>query len=218
MLTIESHLVLLGLVVGTILIVLCACRRGAVVCRSFDLLMAGLPVLVIGLLCSLLLLGGRKPVLEWLLPLCGLLLLGWRCGHTSTFRIARIIAPLVAAILVFHFLLVSHTEGVTNAPRELERVSELEKSSTLGEVEKLLLSKFPPDREFPAGPVHTVVPELPLEAGVVTIKRARPEWHSQLSGLYRVDRHPETIWYPGGPVAVACKHLETRPTPVPVVQ
>lgn len=211
MLTIEFHLALLALTALALVMVLVTYRRESTDKVSLgQLLWATVPVLVIGVLCSLLMLAGGKPLLEWLLPLAGVLLIGWLCGHGRLFRIMRIVAPIVAALLSFNFLVVAHAEGVTNAPRETERFSELRKKIAIDEARKVLLSKFDATAEFPAGPVRAIVPNLPKDADPVVLKHVRPEWHSFLSHLYRVETNHGTVWYPGGALGQAVQNLEVR--------
>lgn len=180
-----------------------------------DLLWASVPVLVIGGVCSLLLLQGRKPVAEWLLPLAGVLLIGWRCRRGTVFRGARIIAPLVAAVLVLHFLFVAHAKGVTNAPQELERISMLHQQIALDAARQALKSGLDPNAVLPAGPIRTILPEVTLDAEQFLVGRARAEWHTWFTGLYRVERFRGRVWCPGGPAGQAIANLEVRFDPLP---
>ena len=178
---IATHL--LALAITMLAGVLTVCMGRQRVRRRFAVVLAAaLPVLLVGIAVNLLLLVGRKPLLEWLIPLAAVLVSGC-CCNDRVFRFWRIAAAPIAIALSYHFLLVANSGNATNAPAHLLQLSEQAAKAAVREAAKQAPRK--------AGPV-----------GRVEVRRVVPLWHSNITGLWRVEREEATLYYDGEAVHI----------------
>lgn len=87
-----------------------------------SLLLAVTPFLLVGVLSFLTLNAGGKPTLEWMLPLCGVVVLGLFCRSDPIFRRAGAAMLVLSVVLVGTFLSLVGSGDYTAAPASTARM------------------------------------------------------------------------------------------------
>jgi hypothetical protein len=158
-----------------------------------------------------------NPPFEYSLFAFWLPLLSWvsvalfcRLGMTRRLGLGSIFALLV--LIVFSLALLPPDQIAASRDWKARRVFPSVRSRLLS------LAGEAPEEEPPAGWVDREpiasrcrINEL---SGWVDLKARHfhlRQWHTWLTGLYRVESHPAGVWYPGGKPAEAASRLEWRP-------
>lgn len=189
------HLILFIAVV-LIAVVCVAVRLGRMPRPWPKVLLPIAPIIALAVLCQFLLAAGGVPLLEWLLPMIAVLVVGFFCRSESLFRTARRSLFLLAVALCVNFLVLVQVGGYTAAPGLTDRVSRM---TALNEAASRLRESYKPGDVLPAGPLEPVEHLEP-----------RPEWHTPLTRIHRLERTKAVIWYPGGAVEDGAGRLEIR--------
>jgi len=189
------HIVLL---IGAIVVAgICLALWGGHPQRSiWQVLGASLPTWLVGVLSSLVLSASGRPAIEWALPLICILILGIGCKSDRVFRHAAVGLTVVAFLLCVNFF--SLTSRGYSGVDHSGVAATLLKNGLKGAADKLR-EEHAPDEVLPAQKLSTQ-----------TQNRYVKEWHTPVTMLYRVEKQPVAIWYPGGPVAVGVENLEIR--------
>ncbi|MBX6316383.1 MAG: hypothetical protein IRY99_26245 [Isosphaeraceae bacterium] len=114
----------------------------------------------------------------------------------------------VALVLCGSFLHLVKTD-FTAAPQRTLGLRRLISRGQVDAAAKALQKAFPPDSTFPEAPVGQLLGNP--NYGEVEVVTAERHWYTPISRLYRVRRDKAVIWYPGGKVQEASRHLELRP-------
>jgi hypothetical protein len=112
----------------------------------------------------------------------------------------------IAVILSGSFLFLLST-GYATSVDSIKSLVALRNRGALKTASSKLAARYPA-MNFPEMPLESIDNELsPGRLDTVSTERL---WHTFFTRLYRVDRKPALIWYPGGDVLTASKQLEIR--------
>jgi hypothetical protein len=164
------------------------------------------PFLVIGVLCSLLLSAYGAPFPQWTIPALATLALGLFCRSERAFRYATYAFLIATVALCWTFGGLISSEFTADPGRTLNLEGAIQwraikaASRELGKLSGV----------FPEGPVSGILQDRRYD----TVQRPMVEsqWHTPLTGLYRVCRDKGYLWYPGGDVVIASRQIRWRPT------
>jgi hypothetical protein len=169
------------------------------------------PLLLIGIMCALMLSAYGAPLREWAVPALSILALGLFCRSERSFRYGTHAFLIAAIVLCWNFTRIMappfpytadtvHAGGLTRAREQAEIAGAQKALRTISVVAP----------SFPEGPVSAILNEPKYDA--VRHVTIQPEWHTPLTGLYRVRRAQGSLWYPGGDVLTASRRIEWRPS------
>lgn len=194
---------LIATVLGCVLAILAMPKRREKRGR-LDIIPALTALLVLGFVLQLILGLNGTPKTQWIIPTICLLSIWVSPLPSRTVRTAGLILFVIAMVLSVHFLVLVHL-GYTGAPAMALEVNKARQETALFAYAKKLRATYPCNMEFPHGPVGVVFPELGrVSERNITITR---EWHTFITGLWKVGSQEADIWYPGGILCSGVKHL-----------
>ncbi|RUL81174.1 hypothetical protein [Tautonia sociabilis] len=202
------HLSLLGLIVVFALIG-ASLKPGHPKHRPWShILLAVSPFLVLAVLTRLLLSAPGSPVIEWLVPLAGVLVVGFLCKSNTLFTVYAVGAFVASLVLCGNYILLVHGGGYTGRPSVSEHGWRATELNSIRAAEADLQKTFREDTVVPEGPVATLVGNE--EYNHVERAYARRTWHTWLTGLYAIERHDALVWCQGGEPGVLHDRIVIR--------
>jgi|GEM_PF-1621506 len=172
-----------------------------------EVLIAVLPLIVVGGVCGLLMSATGAPLVEWVIPSLAILVVGMACGSERVFQRTRWAMFLVTIILCVNFTGLVHGD-FTAAPGYSRVVSKTRQRMAMNAARKALEKSYPADSVLPEGPVATLLGEP--NTGVVEVDTIERCWFTPITRLYLVKRGRAILWCPGGSLEAASKQLELR--------
>jgi hypothetical protein len=163
------------------------------------------PFLILGVISSLMQSVYGSPTREWVIPALAALALGVFCRSERAFRYGAH-AFLIAAIVLWWNFADVVLSGYTADP---VMTMKLERSIQGGKITTAARDLRKLTGVFPAAPVSAILHQPQYDA--VTGTTIEWQWHTPLTGLYRVHRTKGSLWYPGGDVVVASRGIKWRP-------
>ena len=168
-----------------------------------DVLIAATPILGLGVLGCLVLSANGTPMMEWLAPTAGLLLVGISRRSDRTFLAAAWGFLLASVVLVGMFFTLTSRDYTIHPGLD----AALTRTSTV-RAGKALRDRFPADAVVPSGPVAQAVDDPSFDT--LPVRRTEPLWHTPVTRLHRVHRETAVAWTPGGAPKAAAKGVELR--------
>lgn len=172
-----------------------------------EVLIALLPLVVVGGVCGLLMSATGAPLVEWVIPALAVLTVGMLCGSERVFHRTRWAMFLVTIILCVNFTSLVHGD-FTAAPGYSRGVSKARQALAMNAARKALEKSYPADTVLPEGSVATLLGEP--DTGIVEVDTIERCWFTPLTRLYLVKRGQAMLWCPGGSLEAASKQLELR--------
>lgn len=202
------HLGLLGFVTALALFIV-ALRPGYRKHRPWGyVLLAAAPLLVLAVLTRFLLSAPGVPVIEWLLPLTGVLVVGFYCKSNKLFAAYSASALIISLVLCGNYIALVHGGGYTGRPSVSEHGWRNSELNAVRSAESDLRKTFPEEAIVPEGPVATLVGNE--EYNHVEKIHARRTWHTWLTGLYAIERRDAVVWCRGGEPEALSSRIEIR--------
>lgn len=172
-------------------------------------LIATLPFLVLGVLSALLLSAKGAPVIEWVLPMIGVLIAGVCCRSDRAFNGLRWgLFGLAIALWLNFGLLIRPGGGYTAEPAYSQAITKSIQTNEIKAAGEAMRAQLPGDATYPAGPVGKILDNPRFDA--VDALAVRSEWHTPITRLHREVHSKAPLWYPGGEIASASQKLEAR--------
>lgn len=155
------------------------------------------PLVLMGVVVSLLLMVGRKPQAECIAP-CFAYLFYACVGQGSEARRVMQVYLICASVLVWNWLLVASASGVTLAPHWIRHLQSVRSKKVLQDTaEKIRSSAADPLAEYPAGSAADVFPNMGIETEIMT-REPMEQWHTPISGAYPIEHTPMHVQFDGG--------------------
>lgn len=162
----------------------------------WKVLLFALPAWLLGVTSMLVLSANGVPAIEWGLPLICILILGIGCKSERGFTSATTGLTSLALLLCVNFFVLT-SRGYTAVDRS-QMTANFLKRSIKSEAEDLR-KRHAPDEILPSKKVASTQR--------MTFHR---EWHTPVTRLYRIEKQPVAVWYPGGPIYEGADKLEIR--------
>jgi hypothetical protein len=170
--------------------------------------LAILPFAVIGVISSCLLNARGGPTIEWMLPTASVLLLSVCCRTSRVFRLAWSMLLTGTILLCGNVILLFGLSDYAREPHFGENVARVQERRMIDMGYEAISRRYSPDAVLCEGDVASILRDPLLDnVSVFVVQR---EWHTPLSGLYRVQTEKRVIWYPGGAVKLGVQGIELR--------
>ncbi len=165
-------------------------RRQAQLSNERFRLIEVLPLLLIGLVFSLTLNMNGFPLIEWIVPsLAASVLMARTSRRRNRFRICCVYS-IVSGALCLHFMSLI-TQDFTAVPDQTLLLERFRQAAIVSQGKRILSKHVSSGGAVHPGPLSESVRGDVPTASRVTVTRT---WHSWLTRLYRIERHPLELW------------------------
>ncbi len=169
---------------------------------------AMVPFFLMGTLCLLLLSGTGIPTREWAVPAGAVLAVGVGCRSVASSKRRSWGFLAVSLGLCVNFTSLVHGEFTAN-PGFSRRTARAKQSATIASASAALKKSHAAGDRLPEGPLSAILHEPFYDK--IEGTTVEHEWHTPLTGLYRVRKASGSLWCPGGEVMTSGGRLEWRP-------
>ena len=162
-----------------------------------ELVMSVIPVIVIGLLFSLLLNIDGIPFYEWLFPGISILVIALFSGSDNLNKFNRWFMLMASVYLcISHSMLVSN--GYTSSPNRTERIYSQIVEGQMDAIRDRLMQLYPHNSELPRCPVSNLLQGDERRNSIIDTVYIKKGWYTPITRLYSVQKQKKEIWYSGG--------------------
>ena len=176
----------------------------------FEVLIGITPVIMLGVITSMLLRINGTPTVEWALPAICILLLGMFGNSKRDYNRVLILMYCFSLMLCLNFLILTHND-YTSDPERTIAVYDTQKFVLLRKAKNALIRKKRLDINLIEAPVSRHIDNMNVDEYCIKSTTTVKEWHSFITRLYRVSRTDNIIWHRGGKVMESGENLELRP-------
>ncbi len=176
--------------------------------RAGEIINAIVPMIVVGVLCTLVLNANGTPKAEWIIPTLAILIVGLFCRSEKLFRVVRWGMVVLSVALCVNFLNIVQSGDYTASPEGVAQRSKLRERIALRKAASVIENRFDGKAVLPEQPVAELLRSPTI--GEIDTPEVAEEWHTPLTRIYKMNHVKSKIWYPGGPVSESADKLVVK--------
>ena len=163
-----------------------------------DIYMPAVPVLIIGLMFSLLLNVNGVPFYEWLFPVVSIILIALFSKNDNLYKFNRWFMLIASVLLCLSHAMLT-TIGYTSSPYNTYQVHSQIIENQKNAIQGRLVQLYPHNDELPRSPVSKLLDDGHRKTTISSV-HIKKGWYTPITRLYSIQKQKKEIWYSGGKV------------------